>query len=493
LKNLKELYREGKFQLKKGNYKNAINVLFPILEKNPNLPRVWNQLGICFSKINAHERAIECFENGLKYDPKNKSLYHNLGIVYYQKQDYQKVFEVFKELVKIYPKNHLFWNNIGVACMFLGKVQDSIDAYKKALEINPQYDTAWKNLCKNYSKMGVEFNYEDLKPNQELSWYFLAKTLLNSEFYEESLDALNQCLTLNPGFHAAYKIRKEISKSKKLFSINKVIDNDISKREVSPKEIKTIEVQNKKDKRDPLFHRFKETQQKIKAHLRGLDKKDKIKVHSPAYQKLSLEEKFKILQTRFHERKKLDLVDTETEIEISSDMLKEDKTKSPRSRLKKTEEKSPRVVSSNGKININGKIYNPNEIWVVVDGANVALTRQTSHYQGKLSNLKILRNKLMNLGFIKFKILCDRSLYHRIDEPLVYKKMVQKEEFIETPAGTEADFFILNFAKEKQAFVISNDRFMDHYDEFGGKWIKKIRIAFTFIEDSIYFDKIYNQ
>ena len=51
---------------------------------------------------------------------------------------------------------------------------------------------------------------------------------------------------------------------------------------------------------------------------------------------------------------------------------------------------------------------------------------------------------------------------------------------------------IVKFAKEKGGFIISNDRFKDHYNDFGKEWIKNKRITFTFIEDNVYFDKIHN-
>ncbi len=263
MRNPKQLYQHGKAQLNKGNYKDAINAFIQILEENPNLPAVWNKLGISFSEIKAYNKAVDSFKNGLKYDPQNKSLYHNLGIIYYRMQEYQKVYEIFKKGVELYPNYHFFWNNIGVACMFLGKIEESINAYKEALKLNTQYGTAWKNLCNNYSKIGVEFNFEDLKPNQELSWYFLAKALLNAELYDDSLDALNQCLHLNPGFHVAYKLRKEISSYKKLNKIVLKAKNENSWTKIQTNKTKIENINKKKEDDEDIFiKRIKQTQKK---------------------------------------------------------------------------------------------------------------------------------------------------------------------------------------------------------------------------------------
>lgn len=141
-------------------------------------------------------------------------------------------------------------------------------------------------------------------------------------------------------------------------------------------------------------------------------------------------------------------------------------------------------------IQIDDKYYKTDDLLFVIDGANVALSKKNSNKKGLLKSLRILEKKLNSFS-IRYKILCDRSLQYMIDEKSKYRALVDMGKIIETPAGTQADNFILNYAKENDAFVISNDRFKDFYNIFGNKWIKKKRITFTFIDHSIFFDRIY--
>ena len=67
---------------------------------------------------------------------------------------------------------------------------------------------------------------------------------------------------------------------------------------------------------------------------------------------------------------------------------------------------------------------------------------------------------------------------------------MQDKHFVQTPGGTEADPFILQFAIKKDAYIISNDLFRDHYDRFKKEWILDRRITFKIIDDNIYFDNI---
>ena len=99
--------------------------------------------------------------------------------------------------------------------------------------------------------------------------------------------------------------------------------------------------------------------------------------------------------------------------------------------------------------------------------------------------------KLNSFGIKNYKIICDRSLFYTIDNQEEYSELIENDSFIETPGGTEADFFILKFAKEIDAFIISNDMFKEFYKFFGKNWIKSKRITFKIIEGLLFFYKIY--
>ncbi|MBD3216046.1 MAG: hypothetical protein GF311_25765, partial [Candidatus Lokiarchaeota archaeon] len=71
-----------------------------------------------------------------------------------------------------------------------------------------------------------------------------------------------------------------------------------------------------------------------------------------------------------------------------------------------------------------------------------------------------------------------------------YETLLNRENFIETTGGTQADFFILQYAKKEDAYIISNDMFRDFYEMYGEEWLVEKRIAFEFADDNLFFDKI---
>ncbi len=126
----------------------------------------------------------------------------------------------------------------------------------------------------------------------------------------------------------------------------------------------------------------------------------------------------------------------------------------------------------------------------VIDGANVALEVKNSKGKAQIQNLKIIMEKFDAMGISGYKIICDYSLYSRMDDRKVYSNLVKAGKIIETPSGIEADVIILQYAYDNNAYIISNDKFRDYYDIFDENWINKVRMSFLFINDEIYLDKL---
>lgn len=100
---------------------------------------------------------------------------------------------------------------------------------------------------------------------------------------------------------------------------------------------------------------------------------------------------------------------------------------------------------------------------VIVDGSNVAHSSEGERAQ--LDNIRAIRDKLIEEGYEPV-ILADAALRHQIDDERAFELMVESGEIRQAPAGTDADFFILAFARELEATIVSNDRFKDRVEAF---------------------------
>lgn len=121
---------------------------------------------------------------------------------------------------------------------------------------------------------------------------------------------------------------------------------------------------------------------------------------------------------------------------------------------------------------------------VLVDGSNVA--HSTEGAKPMVANLLAVRDKLKEEGFDPV-IMADAALRHQIDDPKVYEDMIESGSVRQAPAGTDADYFILTFARELDADIVSNDRFRDRIKQFPEARDRVIR--FMIVNDEVVLER----
>ena len=99
----------------------------------------------------------------------------------------------------------------------------------------------------------------------------------------------------------------------------------------------------------------------------------------------------------------------------------------------------------------------------IVDGSNVAHSSEGD--AALLENITVVCKKLVEEGYEPI-VVADAALRHQIDQPREFEELVESGKIRQAPAGTDADYFILAFARELDAAVVSNDRFKDRQAAF---------------------------
>jgi hypothetical protein len=83
--------------------------------------------------------------------------------------------------------------------------------------------------------------------------------------------------------------------------------------------------------------------------------------------------------------------------------------------------------------------------------------------------------------------VADAALRHQIDDSAGYERLVEQGAVKQAPAGTDADYFILSFAKELRAHIVSNDRFRDSIKGFPEARDRVIR--FMIVNEEVVFER----
>ena len=120
----------------------------------------------------------------------------------------------------------------------------------------------------------------------------------------------------------------------------------------------------------------------------------------------------------------------------------------------------------------------------IVDGSNVA--HSTEGGSARLENIILMRDKLVEKG-LEPVLVVDAALRHQIDDVPGYEKLVEEGALKQAPAGTDADYFILSFARELGARVVSNDRFRDRMPEFND--VSRRLIRYMIVQGEVVFEQ----
>ena len=120
---------------------------------------------------------------------------------------------------------------------------------------------------------------------------------------------------------------------------------------------------------------------------------------------------------------------------------------------------------------------------VVIDGANVAYEERSAGGKPKLSNLLKVRRELEERGF-EALILIDASLKYDIDDQQQIESLIRSQQIRQVPAGTDADYFILQVADQHGARIVTNDQYKDYLGRY--PWIPERRLPYMIIKGEVH-------
>lgn len=136
---LDRLWDIAQESLREKKYLRAEKALLTILRVDERNATAYNRLGILYSKQQAYEDAIECFEIAQSLEPSASSL-HNVGLIYYETEQFDKAALAFEQALAM--EEDLAARHIAYAKVQekLGNNKRMIAALERAVELekNPQ-------------------------------------------------------------------------------------------------------------------------------------------------------------------------------------------------------------------------------------------------------------------------------------------------------------------------------------------------------------------
>ena len=99
---------------------------------------------------------------------------------------------------------------------------------------------------------------------------------------------------------------------------------------------------------------------------------------------------------------------------------------------------------------------------VVIDGSNVA-HKSVGKDNSKpfFANILLMVKELKKRGITEITVISDAALKYRIGDKELLPALEKECEYLEAPAETSADVFIIKYVKQHHCLLISNDTFRE--------------------------------
>ncbi|MDC1015744.1 tetratricopeptide repeat protein [Candidatus Thioglobus sp.] len=194
-----------------GQYQKAINQIKLLNESYPNVPILFNLVGLCYKALGQFESSVKMFKTAVDLKPDYAEALNNLGDLLKHLGQLNNALISYEKAINANPNFLEAHNNLGITLNELGLYEDAIKSYYKAITINPSFAEVFNNLGNAQRKLGqiddaINSYAKAISINENfLEGYFnLGETLRQNKQLEASILKLNRAIFLNPKYAKAH-------------------------------------------------------------------------------------------------------------------------------------------------------------------------------------------------------------------------------------------------------------------------------------------------
>ena len=198
------LYSSGKFN-------EAIESIQILNVKYPNVPLLFNILGVCYKAKGELEISIDMFNRAISIKPDYAEVHNNMGLTFLALKKLEDASNSFKTATKYLPNFYAAYYNHAIVQKKMGNLKDAVSNYEKVIEIKPDYAEAHNNLgtlLMDLDKLdSSRKRYEkaiEIKPDFAEAYNNLGNLFKNLGKLEEAVTNFQKARNLNPNFAEAH-------------------------------------------------------------------------------------------------------------------------------------------------------------------------------------------------------------------------------------------------------------------------------------------------
>jgi Tfp pilus assembly protein PilF len=202
-------YSLGLAQMSLDDYAKALPYFERATEIDPSYPEAWYQAGYCYGVLGRHNDALRASKQAAKLRPEWAEAYINIGASSYALGQFKDAVDAYKQAVKLDDDNADIQYALGLSFGKLNRTDEEILAYKRALAMKPDHANAIERLgmayfkTKRYSDAASAFEQLKIYKPNEKTYNSLGESYFEQGKTDESLDAFNNAVSINPDFDQA--------------------------------------------------------------------------------------------------------------------------------------------------------------------------------------------------------------------------------------------------------------------------------------------------
>lgn len=161
-----EYYKEGQKYHDDEQYDQAIVQYNKAIKSDPNFAFAWDNMGLCYRKLNRYEEAIKCYKKSLEIEPKGTMPLQNIAVAYEYLKDYKSSSETYLKIIANNPEDAEGYYGAGNSFFSNQEFEKGLDymfqAYLIYKKTNSPYIHDSETLISNYYNFLKQNNQIDL-------------------------------------------------------------------------------------------------------------------------------------------------------------------------------------------------------------------------------------------------------------------------------------------------------------------------------------------
>ena len=139
---LSACYNLGRLKQLEEDYAGAIDIYRAIVDQQPRLGLVWNNLGVAYRGVGEPDEAISCFRRAVAFAPDLAEAWNNLGVAQDEFHLIENAATSYQKAIELAPDYASAHFNLGVSLQKLGRFPEAEAHYNKVLAIKPDDEAA---------------------------------------------------------------------------------------------------------------------------------------------------------------------------------------------------------------------------------------------------------------------------------------------------------------------------------------------------------------